>query len=521
MTIAIMPTPKLQFIDENGNPYSGGKVYTYEPGTTTLKDSYTDSTGGTANANPVVLDSAGRASIWLDGYYKIVLYTSADVLVYTVDNVSGSPATTVIPATSQWIQQDLAYTYVDGTSFTVPGDYTDTFQPGRRVLCTCTAGSIYGTVSTSTHAAGTTTVVVVADSGQLDSGLSTAYTSILTAEDQAVPTQLIVTKTAAYTLLPSDINKIFISNSASNYAFTIPTASTIPSGGWYRIKNINTGTLTLTGTIDGIVNPTLAQYDEAFIFTNGSAWYGNLQKRYLSLATLAEIQAMLGIQKIDTLAIVNNTSTPNSKVDVTIAKIWNQETVSFTIDMAASGANGLDTGAEAASTWYYIWAIYNGATTVAGLLSASATAPTLPSGYTYKQLIGAVYNSSGSNFVAFSQRGNKVMYSVPTVVKSNSFSANAWTELSCAIGIPAIANKIQALFDTEGSVLGLALNATGKGICVHHALSTAAWAVDYNSVLASRYTHATIYMNVDSQTLFYWTNHANSTLSITGWEFTI
>lgn len=37
------------------------------------------------------------------------------------------------------------------------------------------------------------------------------------------------------------------------------------------------------------------------------------------------------------------------------------------VNLAAGGANGLDTGSEAASTWYELWAIYNGATK-AGLL---------------------------------------------------------------------------------------------------------------------------------------------------------
>ncbi|MFA6295705.1 MAG: LamG-like jellyroll fold domain-containing protein [Candidatus Paceibacterota bacterium] len=80
------------------------------------------------------------------------------------------------------------------------------------------------------------------------------------------------------------------------------------------------------------------------------------------------------------------------------------------IDIMASGANGLDTGAEA-NAWYYIWVIYNGSTT-AGLLSASSTAPTLPGGYTYKTLVGAVYNngSTNSNFLRYYQNGYKTSY---------------------------------------------------------------------------------------------------------------
>ena len=83
--------------------------------------------------------------------------------------------------------------------------------------------------------------------------------------------------------------------------------------------------------------------------------------------------------------------------------------INLTVDITASGANGLDTGSEAAGTWYHLWVIYNG-TTVAGLLSASATSPTLPSGYTYKGYVGAVYNDSGSDFDDFHQENGRGNY---------------------------------------------------------------------------------------------------------------
>ena len=81
--------PKFQAFDANGDPLSGGKVYTYEAGTSTLKTSYSDYDASTANANPVVLDSRGEADIYVRGAYKISVYTSADVLVWTLDNVQG------------------------------------------------------------------------------------------------------------------------------------------------------------------------------------------------------------------------------------------------------------------------------------------------------------------------------------------------------------------------------------------------------------------------------------------------
>lgn len=77
-----------QFFDDNGDPLSGGKLYTYAAGTTTPKATYTDAGGATPNANPVVLDAAGRATVFLTGSYKFTLKTSGDVLVKETDNVT-------------------------------------------------------------------------------------------------------------------------------------------------------------------------------------------------------------------------------------------------------------------------------------------------------------------------------------------------------------------------------------------------------------------------------------------------
>jgi len=88
-TTSLSPTPKLQFFDANGAPLAGGLLYTYQAGTTTPLVTYTDSTGVSANTNPIVLDSRGEANVWLGtNIYKFALYTSASVLIWTVDNIS-------------------------------------------------------------------------------------------------------------------------------------------------------------------------------------------------------------------------------------------------------------------------------------------------------------------------------------------------------------------------------------------------------------------------------------------------
>jgi hypothetical protein len=87
---SLTPTPKQQIYGSDGNPLVGGKIYTYAAGTTTPLATYTDAGGLTANTNPIILNSLGQANIWLapSSSYKFSVFTSADVLLYTVDNIA-------------------------------------------------------------------------------------------------------------------------------------------------------------------------------------------------------------------------------------------------------------------------------------------------------------------------------------------------------------------------------------------------------------------------------------------------
>ena len=79
-----------QAIDANGAPISGAKLYFYITGTTTPKDTFSQSdlAPGSVNANPVVADSAGRfGPIYLaqDADYKAILKDASDVTIGTRD----------------------------------------------------------------------------------------------------------------------------------------------------------------------------------------------------------------------------------------------------------------------------------------------------------------------------------------------------------------------------------------------------------------------------------------------------
>lgn len=85
-----------------------------------------------------------------------------------------------------------------------------------------------------------------------------------------------------------------------------------------------------------------------------------------------------------------------------------------TINMATNGANGLDTGAVAASTWYYTYAISKTDGTKAFLASLSATAPTMPAGYSYMAGIGSIYTDPSVNKypLSFIQAGRRIQWKV-------------------------------------------------------------------------------------------------------------
>ena len=130
--------------------------------------------------------------------------------------------------------------------------------------------------------------------------------------------------------------------------------------------------------------------------------------------------------------------------------------VNVAINSAANGANGLDIGALAASTWYSVWAIWNG-TAAAGLLSLSSTAPTMPIGYTHKARVGWIRtDGTGNKYpLAFKQYGRKVQYSVgagnvismPVIISGTQGNpvTPTWVPSSVSGVVPPTASSINAM----------------------------------------------------------------------------
>jgi len=115
VSLSIFGGVGAQFFDNNGVPLSGGKIYTYEAGTTTPLATYTSSSGSTAHTNPIILNSAGRVpsggEIWNQlRLYKFVLETSTNVLIASYDNVGSSFNATAIIANFTGNGSTVAFT---------------------------------------------------------------------------------------------------------------------------------------------------------------------------------------------------------------------------------------------------------------------------------------------------------------------------------------------------------------------------------------------------------------------------
>jgi len=132
-----------QFFNNDGTVLAGGKLYTYAAGTSTPKTTYTTFAGSIAHANPIVLDSAGRVpggEIWLTaGTYKFSVFTSANVLIATYDNISGIGAAefqvqnftgtgsqTIFTLSSSSLGENFTFVYINGVyqnknTYTVSG----------------------------------------------------------------------------------------------------------------------------------------------------------------------------------------------------------------------------------------------------------------------------------------------------------------------------------------------------------------------------------------------------------------
>lgn len=129
----IGPNPKFRAFGDDGTTLAGGKVFMFEAGTSTPKNTYQDLAETVVNANPVVLDANGEADIrYLTGLYKIRLEDSLGAIRWTVDNygVADGTGTGQLLQTANSITELRALTAGSSTIVHVLGYYTPADRGG-------------------------------------------------------------------------------------------------------------------------------------------------------------------------------------------------------------------------------------------------------------------------------------------------------------------------------------------------------------------------------------------------------
>lgn len=205
----------------------------------------------------------------------------------------------------------------------------------------------------------------------------------------------------------------------------------------------------------------------------------------------ASSQSLAGLGTYSNLRVVNDGSQPNSRLNITAdflmvssaSACLAMRSLSVSPVITASGADGLDTGSVAASTCYFVWVIAKADGTVAGLFSTSSTAPTLPSGYGFKRLVGAVITSSSSNLPRFRQSNETVLYQTYNIILGTG-SAGSATQITTSAAVPSIASEMLVQFEVYGVNMGattaviLSGTTSGNGFAfqrVNSAAGAATW----------------------------------------------
>ncbi len=268
-TVYLSPIGNSQQVDSSGVPRNLAKLYTYAAGSTTPRTTYTDSTGNTAQANPIILNSLGLPDnpIWLPtGQTKFVLKTPADVTIWTEDNVTG--INDVSLSVSEWQASGLTPTYISATSFSFAGDQTPNCLVGRRLQSLCTAGTVYSRITAASFGAGITTVTVASDSGVLDSGLSAVSYGLLTPSNPSYPVFL---DSVAKFMDESDKSKLLAFQLSSITTATTRTLTVPDASGTMALAGnaqSTLGSVAGTNTITAALTPVaLAAYGTGQQFT--------------------------------------------------------------------------------------------------------------------------------------------------------------------------------------------------------------------------------------------------------------
>ena len=304
----------------------------------------------------------------------------------------------------------------------------------------------------------------------------------------------------------------------ANIAVIVPTAS-----GQWTFSNNTTGAFTVTVKTSAGAGIVVTQSAAMVLYCDGT----NVNSSISAIASVTIQGAFKNLQCSTTGTTAIVTFSADELVVETATHVYTTlRALSLTASTgAASGAaNSLDTGAWAYNTWYAQYVIWNG-TTASLLWSLSATAPTLPSGYTAFARVGWIRTQAATNYypLRISQTGRVVVYA--PVAGSNVTALPALA--SGVLGAPATPTWSSASTSTTAPATACAIGLVLVGIA--SSVVMAAPNTSYGAYNSATNPPPLVFNSGNAATIFGWLrleaqsiqvaeNSASNSVQVYGWE---
>ena len=239
----------------------------------------------------------------------------------------------------------------------------------------------------------------------------------------------------------------------------------------FKASNANTTAATLNiGQTTGTLLGTKAIVDQAgAVITSGAITASYTQLRYdSSIGAGSWVLMPWSISRMPSaLNIFMSIPTASASATLTADTVTLNTTLggqtyqialfSKAINLATTGAGGMDTGTAPVSGYVALYAIYNPAAGTSALLATNATSvaasevyagANMPAGYTASALLSVTGTNASSQFRPIFQRGRKVSFDAINVLTS-VLNQSSFVSLSMAVAVPL--NAISCSGTTQGT----------------------------------------------------------------------
>lgn len=288
---------------------------------------------------------------------------------------------------------------------------------------------------------------------------------------------------------------------------------------------------TLAGTAASVNNP---PYPWAFDYVGKKLWVptttGTASSAVWQQVLLNSSPTPTALFTKLVIKVLTNTTASVSAAGVTVTDGGGNYLIvapNSTINFATTGANGLDTGSVATSTWYSAWVIAKADGTTACLASTSSTFAglTLPSGYIYGGRVGYLRTSSSvAQLLGSYQFGRQARYvlglaqttTLPTIsngTATGNITASVFTGTPFSVSnfVPPTASAITLMIGNfaGANVSAAAPNASYSGYATVNPpplVPATSGAVAYGA------------LQLETTNIYFASTSVNSVLVCMGWE---